>query len=74
MEDKWTLDEFKNITFNDKRFSQLSTSLARRPLDPINRATDDWKSCKAAYRFFDNDKVTPQDILKPHIEKKIVNH
>ena len=34
----------------------------------INAANADWSSIKGAYRFFDNDKVTPEKILEPHFE------
>ncbi len=30
-----------------------------------------WSDTKAAYRFFDNDRVTPYEILLPHSQRSI---
>ena len=75
MRDSWTSKEFDGISLCDKRlekrFYSLSSALSKKPLSPINKAVDDWKACKAAYRFFDNSNITPEKILKPHIENTI---
>ncbi|MCP4611107.1 MAG: IS4 family transposase [Planctomycetes bacterium] len=50
----------------DCRLIKLSKSLSGQPQAPINKACEDWKNTKAAYDFFDNEKVSPERILEPH--------
>jgi len=42
-----------------------------QPSGPINQACEDWADTKAAYRFFDNDKVTPERIRAPHHRRTV---
>jgi hypothetical protein len=42
-----------------------------QPSLSLNRACEDWADAKAAYRFFDNDDVTPQRIQAPHQQRTI---
>ena len=66
----WVKEELSNPDFSDdrlnKRFELLALELARHPSLPINQATSDWAAAKAAYRFFENPKVTPDRILASH--------
>lgn len=66
----WIRDEMISADFGDlrlnKRFAKLSSELAAKPSLSINEAAIDWASAKAAYRFFDNPKITPDLILEPH--------
>lgn len=78
---EWVKEEFMSGDFEDKRlFLRLlvvAKDLASNPTAPINQASQEWKGAKAAYRFFDNKKITQEAILKPHIErtkKRIINH
>ena len=34
-----------------------------------DQASEDWADTKAAYRFFDNPKATPDRIISPHREQ-----
>ena len=67
----WITEELSQANFSDvrlnKRFSVLAEQLASQPSLPINQASLDWAASKGAYRFFDNEKVTPEAILKPHL-------
>ena len=45
---------------------RVAVQLVMEPSEPINHACEDWADTKAAYRFFDNKKVTAEDLLKPH--------
>lgn len=71
----WITEEFLNVDLGDKRLNQrlLNTTikLGQQPGFSANKACDDWASTKAVYRLFDNDKVNPNNILCPHIEKTI---
>lgn len=63
-------EELRGIDLGDKRLSkrsqQLITSLAIDPQLSINASCEGWAETHAAYQFFDNGRVTPAKILKPH--------
>jgi len=67
---QWCVDEFATIELGDARLNrrcgELAAQLAMQPSGPINQACEDWADTKAAYRFFDNDRVTPECIRAPH--------
>ena len=51
----------------NRRLMKIVQSVGAQPNLSIPAATDRRAEMEAAYRFFDNDKVTPQKLLKPHI-------
>lgn len=69
----WVHMEFKGVNFGDvrlkKRLIDIAEHFLESPQDSINRASQDWAAAKAAYRFFDNDKVEPQEILSVHRDR-----
>lgn len=72
-ETKWVQEELGGILLEEKRlekrFLKLAEQLSARPGNTINYASRDWAASKAAYRFFDNDKVQADKMLLPHIEQ-----
>jgi hypothetical protein len=72
-EDNWLKEELNNPLLGDKRLNErlqiLAQDLSKHHQMPINQACEDWSSTKAAYRFFSNEKVTAEKILKPHQEQ-----
>jgi len=72
---EWVKDEFRSGSFGDRRlFYRLlvvAEHFARHPEAPINQASEIWSKTRAAYRFFDNEKVTSELILRPHVQKTI---
>lgn len=66
------VDELQGIDLGDKRLNRRSElvveALAADPQASVNGACDGWSDTLAAYRFFNNDSVTPELILKPHRE------
>ena len=72
---QWCLDEFAAVKLQDARLNsrcgELAVQLAMQPSGPINQACEDWADTKAAYRFFDNDKVTPERIRAPHHQRTV---
>lgn len=66
------LDEVQGAKFGDKRLDKrlgkVIEELGAHPNLSIPAATDTRAEMEAAYRFFDNDKVTPERILQPHID------
>ena len=65
-------DELQGIDLGDirlnKRSKQVIEALAANPEASINASCEGWNDTLAAYRFFDNDSVTPEQILQPHLE------
>ncbi len=63
-------DELQGIDLGDKRLNKRSVkvieALAANPEASINGACEGWGETFAAYRFFDNKGVTPEQILEPH--------
>src|SRR6266542_3619163 len=50
----------------DGRLAQLVSALADHPNASVPQALGSWAVTKAAYRFWDNDRVTPQAIRDAH--------
>lgn len=71
----WTAEEFSRVGFQDKRLNKrcqkIASDLEQQPTEPINQACEDWADTKAAYRFFDNPKVTPEKIVRPHSQRTV---
>ena len=69
----WAVEEAAGATFGDKRlddrFSILLSELGDRPTLSIPAACGGRAEMKAAYRFFDNDKVTFEKVIEPHISQ-----
>lgn len=63
-------DELQTMDVGDERIKKRSIQLLERlgsnPQVSIPAACNGWHETKAAYRLFDNKKVTAQDILEPH--------
>jgi hypothetical protein len=63
-------DELNAIDLGDKRLNKRSKhlleALAKNPEASINAVSDGWADTVAAYRFFKNPAVTPEEILRPH--------
>ncbi len=52
----------------DRRLGRITEKLGANPHLSIPAATDTRAEMEAAYRFFDNDKVSPKKILQPHFD------
>jgi len=68
----WAQRELGAALLGDRRLSQrlviLASQLAANPSASIPKACGPWGQSKAAYRFFDNDKVNENDLLAPHYQ------
>lgn len=71
----WALEEMKNAELGDerlnKRLVKMLDSFGRNPETSIPQTFQDWSETKAAYRFFDNKKVTLEKILSPHKQRTL---
>jgi len=65
-------EEFIDVDLGDERLNRrlglLADRLADRPGESFPKALDD-AELEAAYRFFGNDKVSPEAILAPHFRQ-----
>src|SRR5688500_15186038 len=69
----WARDEMKTADLKDKRLNErlcnVLSALGERPTASIPAACGGLPEMTAAYRFFDNEKVTYERILAPHAER-----
>jgi hypothetical protein len=68
----WAEEEFAEADLGDvrrnARLVHLASVLGAQPSASLPDATDDPATLKAAYRFFDNDYVRSEAILRSHIQ------
>ena len=67
----WAVNAFADAELGDlrrtKRLVELAHVLAQHPTAALPEACGDGAMLKAAYRFFSNDDIKPQDFLDSHI-------
>ncbi|MER9420599.1 hypothetical protein NKI95_32635 [Mesorhizobium sp. M0306] len=63
----WQEEELSTAALPDKRLARrlrrLLDQMSAAPGKPIPAACGDWAAAKAAYRFFDNPRVTEHSVL-----------
>ena len=68
----WAEEEWGNASLGDARLIQRLITLGRdryaRPQASIPQTCGSRSKTKAAYRFFDHERATLQNLLSPHIE------
>jgi len=66
--------ELANVELGDERLNRrlgkLVDRMSERPGDSFPKAMDD-AELEAAYRFFGNERVTPEAILEPHLRATV---
>lgn len=71
----WAAQEAASACFNDKRLDRrmalLLSAMGDKPNLSIPAACRGRAEMHAAYRFFDNDKVTFQSVLAPHVQRSL---
>ena len=71
--DDWATLEFAELDMPDQRLKkravQLLEDLVKHPESTIPTACGDWAGAKAAYRFFDNDRVSADAIRQAHAQQ-----
>ena len=71
----WAVLEFAGSDLGDRRLDarlvKVSKALYSKPQAPINQACEDWKTARAAYRFFENERVSARKIFLVHQQRTI---
>ena len=71
----WAQEETATVNLGDERLDArlltLLSTLGQRPTLSIPAACAGRAEMEAAYRFFDNDKVTFAKVLQPHSERTV---
>jgi hypothetical protein len=66
----WIKHELRYLSLGDERLNarcvKLVAGLAAQPGQSVPQALGSWAATKAAYRFWDNERVRPQDIRAAH--------
>jgi len=66
----WVRTEFRSADFGDKRLTdrlvQIGDELGSSPAESIPASCENWASTKATYRFCDNDRVDPSEVISAH--------
>ena len=74
-QNNWCTSEFSGINLGDQRldsrFLEMSGNLLKNPSAPIMEASQSWREAKAAYRLFENSKLTARHISQPHKDQTI---
>ena len=69
----WIQNQFKGVSLPDlrltKRLEQIACRMMAKPGLSIPKQNKRWKNIKAAYRFYDSDKVQFSKLIAPHTEK-----
>ena len=65
------MNELKGINLGDARLDKrailMLEEMLNSPKKTINSTFKSWSETKAAYRFLDNESVTLEKILQPHL-------
>ena len=73
--ENWAESELGAASFGDKRLTdrlvKVVSDIAARPEGSVPQASGGWAGTKGAYRFWGNEKVTPEKIREPHREKAV---
>ena len=67
---RWVEKELKHVDLHDRRLEQRARRILgeffSHPGSSIAQACGDWAGSKAAYRFFDNERVEREALLESH--------
>ena len=71
----WIEHELRTANLADerlnKRYRLLLDRFSEKPTLSIPAACNGWSEIQAAYRFFDNERVEPAQLLQPHIDASV---
>ena len=68
----WAIEEMKTVDLPDKRLNErlaiVLSQLAGQPTASIPAACGGYAETAAAYRLFENERLSFKDVLQPHID------
>lgn len=71
----WAMQEMRTVNLRDKRLdnriAEVLSDFGERPTASIPAACGGYNEMTAAYRLFDNEKVTYAGVMEPHAEETI---
>lgn len=71
----WIAEELHGVDLGDERlndrYSVVLDRLSAQPNVSIPAACEGWSETQAAYRFFNNEKTSPEKLLAPHREATV---
>ena len=74
----WVAEELKGCELPDRRLKRRLETLVGHLADNLGNsiptACQDWAATKAAYRFFDNDRVNEAAILQGHFDATVARY
>lgn len=72
---EWIEEEFGEVAVGDERLRQrlikIAQAFAREPGASIPKAVGERKAMKAAYRFFDNEKISLKEVMSEHRHRSL---
>ena len=72
---KWVDTEYSSLNFGDARLNKRGKTVLshfiEKPPSSIPQSCKGWSETHAAYRFFNNPKVTIEKVLSPHIHATV---
>ena len=72
----WIEEEFASVNLGDSRLNRRLRKVLQKmwqsPQSSTAAACGSWEEAMGAYRLFDNEGLTPQQILAPHREQVVV--
>jgi len=72
----WVIEELANLSLGDKRLNKraekLVAKLSRNASQSLPSACGGWSETKAAYRFFDNERVESEKIDESHLKATLL--
>jgi hypothetical protein len=75
VEHEWVNDEYEDAELEDGRRSNplvlMARAMAERPATSFPKVFAEDADLEGAYRFFNNRRITPESILRPHVIRTI---
>lgn len=69
----WIRNQFKGVDLPDlrliERLEKIACRIIAKPDSSIPKQNNEWKDVKAAYRFYDSNKVQFYNLIQPHINQ-----
>src|SRR3989338_3251549 len=69
----WIRNQFKGVDLPDlrlvDRLEEIACRVIAKPASSIPKQNNEWRDIKAAYRFYDSNKVRFCKLIQPHVSQ-----